>query len=133
MKQAAQRNGVALGIGSGFRSIADQQSIWDRKHAEGQTDTQIALVNKMPGYSEHHTGYAIDMIDLNALKSDFNDTFKDTAAGQWLAKNASSYGFEKSYPQDDNNGIQREEWHWRYVGSAQALDRLNLNAIETTP
>ena len=127
MKADAAKDGVNLGIASGVRTTEQQQSIWDYKRDElNQTDDQIAKVNTRPGYSEHHTGWVIDIVDRDNPSTDFNNGFRDTKAGQWLARNAAKYNFEKSYPHEDNNGIQREEWHWRYVGSEKAKLALNL-------
>ena len=60
MEQKALNDGVKLYIVSGFRSYAYQQSIINRKLANGLTLEQISMVNALVGESEHYTGHAID-------------------------------------------------------------------------
>ncbi|MBD2201545.1 D-alanyl-D-alanine carboxypeptidase family protein [Calothrix sp. FACHB-1219] len=120
MKKAAKADNVFMYIKSGYRSIATQQSIWDSKLAAGQSREQISRVNAVPGRSEHHTGYAADILD-STVNTGLEASFNGTPAYKWLAKNAGRFGFENSYPNPVNfDGVTYEPWHWRYVGSANA-------------
>jgi D-alanyl-D-alanine carboxypeptidase len=66
MSAAAGQAGVALIPISGFRSATDQQHLFfDVKAERGQVTTKRAEVSAPPGYSEHHTGYAVDIGDGN--------------------------------------------------------------------
>src|SRR6185295_17271158 len=73
-----------------------------------------------PGYSEHQTGWAIDIGDESDPQADDNPLFERTAAFRWLKTNARRYGFEMSFPPKNWQGVGYEPWHWRYVGTPQA-------------
>lgn len=73
----------------------------------------------IPGYSEHcsSTKPAIDVITENGLPSDKKPlNFARSAEYHWLKKNATKFGFEQSYPKNNQLGIMFEPWHWRYGG-----------------
>ncbi len=67
-----------------------------------------------PGYSEHQTGMAIDMVSNGATRL----TFKNTKFYKWLLENSYLYGFIERYPKgkSDITGYNWETWHYRYVG-----------------
>ena len=75
------------------------------------------------GYSEHHTGYAVD-ITINGNSSRDNNAWRSNAtlkkAYDWLVKNAQRFGFEQSFPRNNKQGVIEEGWHWRYVGDADS-------------
>ena len=123
MVATARAAGVQLGVASGFRSWEDQRGLFfDVKAQRGQTTTKRAEVSAPPGYSEHHTGYAVDFIDLTADPAEhLEEPFEKTRAFAWLKDNASRYGFEMSFPKG-NPDISYEPWHWRYVGDAASLE-----------
>jgi D-alanyl-D-alanine carboxypeptidase len=121
MVAAARADGIWLVPASGFRTIAQQRTLFNEQMAIKGTPEAAAQVSAPPGYSEHHTGYALDITD-GALPpdADISLTFADTPAFDWLVAHAASYGFELSFPADNPNGIAYEPWHWRYVGTAEA-------------
>jgi hypothetical protein len=114
MVQAAKQSGVYLYALSGYRSVATQQQLL----ANNPNSTQIA----QPGQSEHHTGYAVD-ISNGDPKDDANDSFGQSEAYQWLAANASKYGFVQSYKAGSQYGA--EPWHWRWQGNSTAQQVFN--------
>lgn len=115
LQAAARKDGVNLPVGSAFRSVAYQQGIVNRKRAAGQSDAQIFKVSSAPGYSEHHTGYALDFEPIN-------HSFGNTKAYAWLRQNAARYGWEQSFTPEAvrNTHVAVEEWHWKYKGSPTA-------------
>ena len=122
MVATAQRDGVSLVPISGFRSITDQKSLYfDVKAERGQVSSERAKVSAPPGYSEHHTGYAVDVGDGDAPATNLNVGFERTAAYRWLKENAAHYSFELSFPKNNKQGVSYEPWHWRYVGDIQSL------------
>lgn len=122
MSAAAAREGVILVPISGFRAIADQQRLFfDVKAQRGQVTTKRAEVSAPPGYSEHHTGYAIDIGDGNTPATNLSPSFENTAAFKWLEKNAAYYSFEISFPRGNPQGVNYEPWHWRFVGDTDSL------------
>ncbi len=123
MAAAAAAEGITLVPISGFRSLDDQQYLFfDVKAKRGQDPSKRAEVSAPPGYSEHHTGYAIDIGDANVPAADLNPTFENTAAFQWLQKNAAYYSFEISFPRNNPQGVSYEPWHWRFVGDIHSLE-----------
>ncbi|MDB9517662.1 D-alanyl-D-alanine carboxypeptidase family protein [Roseofilum reptotaenium CS-1145] len=123
MVNAAQRDGVVLVPLSAFRSLNDQEYLFfDVKAQRGQVATQRAEVSAPPGYSEHHTGYAIDIGDGYVPAVDFSPEFENTSAFKWLEENAAYYSFELSFPPNNPQGISYEPWHWRFVGDRHSLE-----------
>ena len=110
MQAAAAQQGVTLLLVSGFRSVDYQRQIWLRKLAAGQTVAQILRVSAPPGYSEHHTGRAID---LTASGCDtLTEAFEGTQEFAWLAAHASVFGFSMPYSRHNRYGFIYEPWHW---------------------
>lgn len=123
MLEAAAADGISLSVISGFRSIADQNMLFfDVKAARGEDPSERAAVSAPPGYSEHHTGYAVDIGDSAAPSADLQFTFEQTKAFKWLEKNAAYYSFEMSFPKGNPEGVSYEPWHWRFVGDSQSLE-----------
>ena len=123
MEEAARRDGVILRPISGFRSEQDQEYLFFKiKEQRGQANEERAQVSAPPGYSEHHTGYAIDIGDGDVPATDVMESFENTKAFKWLEANASSYSFELSFPKNNHQGVAYEPWHWRFVGDRQSLE-----------
>ena len=122
MRQAAERDGVQLGLLSAFRSVALQRDLFFAVGAaRNQTAEARAKVSAPPGFSEHGTGYAVDLADRNAPASNLATSFEDTKAFHWLRQNAARYHFRLSFPRNNLQGVAYEPWHWRYEGSTKAL------------
>jgi D-alanyl-D-alanine carboxypeptidase len=110
MQAAAQEQGVILQLVSAFRSVSDQRQIWGRKLAAGQSVPGILRVNAPPGYSEHHTGRAVDVTTPGV--EPLTEEFETTAAFNWMLEHASTFGFSMTYPRDNRHGVIYEPWHW---------------------
>ncbi|AWT60700.1 MAG: Putative carboxypeptidase YodJ [Candidatus Moanabacter tarae] len=110
MKDAAGETGVSLRLVSAFRSVAYQGELIRRKLSRGEKIDSILRVNAAPGYSEHHTGNAID-VTVNGCPQ-LTEEFEQTQAFRWLTNHASCYGFQLSYPRDNPYGYKYEPWHW---------------------
>lgn len=123
MVAAAQDADVLLVPISGFRSIAYQQQVFfDIKASRGQTATKRAEVSAPPGYSEHHTGYAVDIGDGAVPATNLSPKFEKTRAFKWLEANAARFSFEMSFPKNNPQGVSYEPWHWRFVGDRHSLE-----------
>jgi len=119
----AKAEGVQLGIISGFRTLEDQDYLYfDLKAERGQSAQTRAEVSAPPGYSEHHTGYAVDFIDEGKPGTHLSESFETTTAFEWLTKNAAYFNFEMSFPKDNPANVSYEPWHWRYVGNQESLE-----------
>lgn len=123
MIAAAKADGVQLGLVSGFRTLEDQDYLYfDLKAERGESAQSRAEVSAPPGYSEHHTGYAVDFIDESAPDTFLEESFETTDAFAWLEANAAFFNFEMSFPKDNAANLSYEPWHWRYVGNQESLE-----------
>ncbi|NJL67885.1 MAG: D-alanyl-D-alanine carboxypeptidase family protein [Oscillatoriales cyanobacterium RU_3_3] len=123
MANAAAAEGIYFAPISGFRSLQDQQHVFfDVKAERKQNPTKRAEVSAPPGYSEHHTGYAIDLGDGSAPEHNLSQSFETTRAFKWLEANAASFSFEMSFPKNNRQGVSYEPWHWRFVGDKHSLE-----------
>lgn len=110
MRLAASADGIALEAISGYRSHAYQAGIFARKQARGLSVAQILTVNAAPGFSEHHSGRALDIGTPGEPAAE--ESFEATPAFNWLQAHAGHFGFQLSYPRDNPHGIVYEPWHW---------------------
>jgi len=122
MQRAAAADGVELVVLSAFRPIdLQRQLFFDVKAQRQQSSRDRAQVSAPPGFSEHSTGYALDLGDGRSPATDLSTSFDATAAYRWLAANAARFHFHLSFPQGNPQGVSYEPWHWRYEGSTEAL------------
>ncbi len=110
MQAAALADAVMLDAISGYRSHDYQLGIFERKLGRGLSMPDILAVNAAPGFSEHHSGLALDIGTPDAAPAE--EAFETTPAFAWLCKHAGDYGFVMSYPRDNPHGIIYEPWHW---------------------
>ncbi|MCW5557878.1 MAG: D-alanyl-D-alanine carboxypeptidase family protein [Verrucomicrobiae bacterium] len=110
MRSAAAGEGITLLLISGYRSVAYQREILERKQARGEAMDAILRVNAAPGYSEHHTGRAVDIGTPGCPP--LQEAFEQTDAFRWLRREAGRFGFHLSFPRDNPHGIIFEPWHW---------------------
>lgn len=115
---AATKDNVELMLSSAYRSISDQQNLYDEFVAtKGKAMADLYVAK--PGTSEHHTGLAIDFADVSEkCKIDSNSCNLSSESAQWLAAHAPDYGFVLRYPEGrkPTTGIAYEPWHYRYIG-----------------
>lgn len=110
MRDAAARDGHTLLPLSGFRSVRRQTQNIRRKLAAGETLAAILRFVAAPGYSEHHTGRAIDIGSPASITLD--GRFGRTAAYRWLRRHAGEFGFVMTFPRGNRYGFGYEPWHW---------------------
>lgn len=117
-----------VNVVAGYRTEEYQQGLRDNaieNHDLEYANQYIAL----PGHSEHHTGYAIDL-DSYYEETGLSGGFDGSGVYQWLVDNAWQYGFVQRYPlgKEDITGIAYEQWHFRYVGlpHSQIMDEKDL-------
>jgi D-alanyl-D-alanine carboxypeptidase len=114
MRDAAAADGLSLVAISGFRSVKRQDEIIRGRLSKGEKINTILRTMAAPGYSEHHTGRAID---LGAPGEPLlSESFALTGEYSWLVDHAHEYGFRLSYPRDNPHGIAFEPWHWCFEG-----------------
>ena len=110
LKAAALDERVSLFIVSAFRSIDRQTEIVRRKLQTGVPIEDILSVSAPPGFSEHHTGRAIDLSTPGSRSLEVE--FEQTPAFPWLRAHAADFGYYLSYPIGNLSGYQYEPWHW---------------------
>lgn len=117
MYNDAKLEDLYLIITSAFREYEFQETLWNR-YANSQGEAWADSVAARPGYSEHQTGLALDIVTYS---SNMNE-FENTDEFKWLDKNAHKYGFILRYPdgKEDITGYSYESWHYRYVGVKDA-------------
>jgi len=112
---AAANDNILLQMVSAYRSIEHRAAIIRRKLEQGLALDEILKVLAPPGYSEHHSGSAIDIGSPDSLPLD--EQFETIPAYHWLSANANRFGFFLSFPRDNVFGYIYEPWHWRYFAS----------------
>ena len=110
MKAAARADGIDLWIASAFRSVGRQADLLRAKLAAGIAIEAALAVCAPPGFSEHHTGRAVDLATTGCRRLD--EEFAQTPAFAWLTARAREFGFRLSYPPGNELGYQYEPWHW---------------------
>ena len=136
LQKAAAADGVTVWMQSGYRSVAYQTKLYERKtqyyrdkgYDEAAAREKAAAIVNPPGYSEHNCGLAAD---LNSPEhTGLDEGFENTAAFRWLCVHAGEYGFILRYPKgaEDQTEITYEPWHWRYVGVENAA-RINASGL----
>lgn len=131
---AAEDDGIELMLSSAYRSVDDQQQLYDSFVAE-QGQTMADLYVAQPGTSEHHTGLSVDFATASAAcESDSDKCSLSQAAASWLADNGPAYGFIQRFPEGKQpvTGVAFEPWHYRYTGIplAQAISSSSLTLDE---
>lgn len=108
---------------STYRSFEYQTGLYNR-YADKEGPEKADQYSARPGYSEHQTGLAFDIGEVNQEKLWLTAEFGESAAGKWLAENAHRYGFIMRYPlgKEDITGYMYESWHFRYVGESIASE-----------
>jgi D-alanyl-D-alanine carboxypeptidase len=122
MQRDALFDGIDLRVVSAYRSIDLQKQIFfGVKSERNQSAAERARVSAPPGFSEHSTGYAVDLGDGDQPATHLSISFETTRAFAWLKANANRYHFTLSFPEQNSQGVSYEPWHWRFEGSAEAL------------
>lgn len=130
LADAAKAAGHPLVMVSAYRSVAYQEEIFNANvntlMSQGHIKEEAIRITKLtftePGYSEHHTGLAVDVVDQDWYQNHtgelLNEGFGDTEGGKWLQAHAREYGFIIRYPKGKHaiTQIDYEPWHLRYVG-----------------
>jgi len=107
MATQAEQDSIDLIVDSGFRSLSFQRRIISHRLHDGQPIESILTMVAPPGYSEHHTGRALDFVPSEA-------SFARTSTYRWLMRNAGRFGFVESLPDSSDNSLSWEPWHWLY-------------------
>jgi D-alanyl-D-alanine carboxypeptidase len=110
MVEAATADGITLMIVSGYRSFDYQAALIRKKLEAGQRVMEILTVNAAPGFSEHHSGRAVDIASPGSRP--LTEEFETSDAFDWLVKRAKEFDFSLTYPRENRYGFIYEPWHW---------------------
>ncbi len=112
LQRAAAEEGVVLHMVSAFRSFDYQIELIERQLRLDRPIADILRGSACPGYSEHHTGRAVDIDTPD--NPGLGEDFERTAAFAWLGRHAGSFGFTLSFPRGNAAGYMYEPWHWLF-------------------
>ena len=122
MKSDAAQNGLSIQAASTYRSVSYQEGLYN-SYLNRDPQSVVDTYSARPGYSEHHTGMAIDFIGSFGSLNDF----ANTKEYPWVRDNCHKYGFIIRYTAANQwiTGYKDEPWHLRYVGVSVATDMKN--------
>ena len=121
---AAQAINPAEHFISGYRSVAYQEILYNQYVAKEMAADQsldrdaaekvVQTYSQPAGMSEHQTGLAIDMSDIDSLN--------ESTTAKEIAAIAPTYGFVLRFTEagKPSTGVGYEDWHFRYVGVENA-------------
>ena len=113
MSKDAKKEGLKIIAMSTYRDYAYQTTLYNNYVKQDGKEAADTYSGR-PGFSEHQTGYAVDVYNDDESYTNFHLTkeFK------WMQEHAKEYGFILRFPKGKENetGYQYESWHYRYVG-----------------
>jgi LAS superfamily LD-carboxypeptidase LdcB len=119
MADSAGQKGIKLHVIWAFRDPQLQKEQFEEAKRKYGPRNGIRWLAP-PGFSEHQTGWVLDIGDWSDPDADDNPRFERTGAFSWLQAHAGSFGFELSFPPGNWQGVSYEPWHWRFVGTSEA-------------
>lgn len=119
LSESAKKDGMNVIAMSSYRSYDYQVNLYNNYVAQDGKEAADKY-SARPGYSEHQTGLAVDVYNIDLPYTSFEETKEFT----WMQENAYKYGFILRFPKDkvDITGYQYESWHYRYVGKKVAKE-----------
>lgn len=127
LKADLEAEGVYVDLDSARRSVADQQRIMDEFTADKGADYAAKTVAK-PGYSEHHTGLALDLyLIIDGKDVDENDDMiQYPEIWEKIHAKLADYGFILRYLEGREHitGYGYEPWHIRYIDNSDVAKEI---------
>ena len=126
--------GVQIELDSVYRSVADQQEIWDAWSTDPELGEEYCkLYLAVPGYSEHHTGLAVDIFIMKDGEEirDNDDMIADTEDFAKIHELLPKYGFILRYLEgkEDITGYAYEPWHLRYINDPELAAKITEEGL----
>lgn len=132
LKNDLAKDGVYVDLDSARRSIAAQQDIvvrFTEKYGEDYVKRYVAV----PGYSEHHTGLALDLyLNINGKDVYLNeDMVQYPEIWAIIHAKLADHGFILRYLEGKEaiTGYSYEPWHIRYVGDTSIAKEIMDKSI----
>ena len=132
LKAELEKKGVYVDLDSARRSVADQQRIMDEFTEQYGADYAAKTVAK-PGYSEHHTGLALDLyliIDgMDVVENE--DMIQYPEIWSKIHAKLADYGFILRYLDGSEHitGYGYEPWHIRYLDNVDTAKEITSKGI----
>jgi len=114
LRTTALENGIEIQAVSAWRPVRYQVELLQRKLEKGASMEEILNVSAAPGFSEHHTGNAIDITTPGFAI--LEEEFENSPAFRWMQCNAQGFSFRLSFPRNNRHRLSYEPWHWRFDG-----------------
>lgn len=132
LKAELEKEGVYVDLDSARRSVAEQQRIMDDFTEKYGADYAAKTVAK-PGYSEHHTGLALDLY----LIIDGKDVVENEDMIQYpeiwskIHAKLADYGFILRYLDGSEHitGYGYEPWHIRYLDNVDTAKEITSKGV----
>lgn len=132
LRKALSENGIHILLTGAYRSTDYQKQLsirLEKKHGLQYVKDYVAT----PGFSEHHTGLAIDICLLirNTIVNQKDDLFNNKEIFAKIHQRLADFGFILRYPEgkEDVTGYQYEPWHIRFVGKSEVAKEIYLQGI----
>jgi len=108
---------------NGFRSFDQQVGMFrkyciDKSWGVNKTLKRVAL----PGFSEHHTGFAIDIRLPRAGNVGKQTRLSSSKSYKWLKEHARKFGFYETFGKNNVFGTVYEPWHWCFKGCDESFE-----------
>ena len=132
LREELLQEGIDIELDSTYRTVKEQQEIWDSFEKEYGIDYTKKYV-AVPGTSEHHTGLAIDikLIKDGKIIADNDKMTAEKEIFDQIHAKLSKYGFILRYPvgKEDITGYGSEVWHFRYVDNSEIAKKIMDNNL----
>ena len=135
LRKKLLEEGIDIELDSTYRSVKAQEELWEefeKTYGREYCEKYVAV----PGFSEHHTGLAIDVCLIKDGKV-IDDNDEMIAEKEIFAKvhsHLADYGFILRYMEGKESitGYSYEPWHFRYVGKqvAKEIKKRNITLEE---
>ena len=132
LKEDLEKEGIFVDLDSARRSVSEQQRIMDDFTAKYGADYALKTV-ATPGYSEHHTGLALDLyliIDgVDVVENE--DMIRYPEIWEVIHSRLADHGFILRYLEGKEHitGYGYEPWHIRYVDDVDIAKEIMNSGI----
>lgn len=132
LQEDCAKDGITILLDSTYRSVARQEELWaefEEEYGEDYCKKYVAV----PGYSEHHTGLAIDICIVKDGKiiNDNDEMIAEKEIFSAIHEKLAAHGFILRFPEgkDEITGYAYEPWHFRYVDSVEIAEEITDNGL----
>lgn len=132
LREALLAEGIQIELDSCYRSVEAQQELWD-KFTEEYGEEYVKKYVAVPGYSEHHTGLAIDicLVKDGVTIDENDDMIAEKEIFAIIHSKLADFGFILRYPEgkEEITGYSYEPWHFRFVGTPDVAHKIMDNNL----